>query len=125
MEVYRLAEGKKLGEWAFIIGVLIAIVIGLFSSNIETKNPQLSGWLIAALVLLGLVVGLMNITEKETTPFLIAAIALLATGSAAEVLNKIPTIGLYLTNVVKQIGVFVSPAAIVVALKAIQSLAKD
>ena len=120
-----MAEGKKLGEWAFIIGVLIAVVIGLFSNTIEVKNPELSGWLIAALVLLGLVVGLMNITEKETTPFLIAAIALLATGSAAEVLNKIPTIGLYLTNVVKQIGVFVSPAAIVVALKAIQSLAKD
>jgi len=120
-----LAEGKKLGEWAFIIGVLIAIVIGLFSSNIETKNPQLSGWLVAALVLLGLVVGLMNISEKETTPFLVAAITLLAAGSAQESLKNIPTIGRYLVDIVKQIGVFVSPAAIVVALKAIQSLAKD
>ena len=115
--------GSKMGQWSFIGGVLIAIIIGLFSGNIPV-NVQ--GWLILLLVVLGLIVGLLNVTEKETTPFLVASAALLITGIATkESLNLIPVIGGYLQAVVQNIAVFVTPAAIVVALKAIQSLAKD
>lgn len=113
--------GKKLGEWAFIIGVLIAIVIGLFS-NIKA---DMQGWLVLLLVVLGLVVGLMNVSEKESTPFLIAVAALMLTGLSGDTLSNIPKIGKYLSGIVLQIAVFVTPAAIVVALKAIHSLAKD
>lgn len=114
--------GSKTGEWAFIIGVLVAIVIGLFSGSLE-GNVQ--GWLVLLLVVLGLIVGLLNVTEKETTPFLVAAAALLITGTASNSLAIIPVIGSYLQDIVLNIAVFVTPAAIVVALKAIQSLAKD
>ena len=108
----------KMGQWAFIIGVIIAIVVGLFSSNLGVNTE---GWL----VLLFLIVGLLNVTEKETTPFLVAAAALLITGTAGNTLAVIPTLGSYLQGVVEAIAVFVAPAAIVVALKAIQSLAKE
>lgn len=117
-----MAEGSKMGQWAFIVGVGIAIVIGLFSSNL---SGNFQGWLVLLLVVLGLVVGLLNVTEKETTPFLIAAAALLITGTSQATLIVIPTIGIYLGAIVQNIAVFVTPAAIVVALKAIQSLAKD
>ena len=113
---------KKMGEWAFIIGVLIAIVIGLFSGSLEA-NVQ--GWLVLLLVVLGLIVGLLNVTATESTPFLIAAAALMLTGLSGDTLSNIPTIGSYLSGIVVQIAVFVTPAAIVVALKAIQSLAKE
>ena len=114
-------EGK-LGQWAFIAGVAIAVIIGLFSSKLG-GNTQ--GWLILLLVVLGLIVGLLNVTEKESTPFLIAAAALLLTGTAGNTLAIIPTIGGYLSGIVQAIAVFVTPAAIVVALKSIQSLAKE
>ena len=115
--------GSKMGQWSFIGGVVIAIITGLFSGNIPV-NVQ--GWLVLLLVVLGLIVGLLNVTEKETTPFLVAAAALLITGIATkESLNLIPTIGWYLQAIVQNIAVFVTPAAIVVALKAIQSLARD
>ena len=117
-----MAEESKMGEWAFIIGVLVAIVIGLFTSSI---GENLQGWLVLLLVVLGLIVGLLNVSEKETTPFLIAAAALLITGTAGSSLAIIPVIGGYLQDVVQNIAVFVTPATIVVALKAIQSLAKD
>ena len=117
-----MAEGSKMGQWAFIIGVLIAVVIGLFSGNL---SGNMHGWLVLLLVVLGLIVGLLNVTEKETTPFLIAAAALLITGTAGGSLAIIPVIGGYLQDIVQNIAVFVTPAAIVVALKAIQSLAKD
>lgn len=113
---------KKMGEWAFIFGVVIAVVIGLFSSKLE---PNIKGWLVLLLVVFGLVVGLLNVTATESTPFLIAAVALLVTGTAGSILAIIPTIGLYLQGVVEAIAVFVTPAAIVVALRSIHSLAKD
>ena len=114
--------GSKMGQWAFIVGVLIAVLIGLFSSNLAGSTK---GWLVLLLVVLGLIVGLLNVSEKESTPFLIAAAALLLTGTAGNTLAIIPVLGDYLSGVVQAIAVFVTPAAIVVALKAIQSLAKD
>ena len=113
----------KMGEWAFIMGVLVAVLIGLFSSALSSDTK---GWLVLVLVVLGLVVGLLNVTEKESTPFLIAAAALLITGTTGDTLKVISFggIGNYLSGIVQAIAVFVTPAAIVVALKAIQSLAK-
>lgn len=117
---------SKLGQWSFIIGVVIAIVIGLFSNQLPGNIP---GVLTLVLVLLGIVVGLLNITATESTSFLVASIALLATGTAHATLKVIDGVGLplgsWLAGVVTQIGVFVAPAAIIVALKAIQSLAKE
>ena len=112
----------KIGQWSFIGGILIAIVIGIFSS---TLGGDLKGWLILLLVVLGLIVGFLNISEKETTPFLVASVALLITSTAGDTLQLIPTVGVYLVGVVQQIGVFVTPAAIVVAIKAINSLAQN
>ena len=79
------------------------------------------------LVILGLLVGFLNITEKETTPFLVAAIALLATGSATDSLKIIPpkALGIFLASAVNNIAAFVAPGAILVAVKAIWALAKD
>ena len=116
--------GNKLGQWAFIIGVLLAIVVGVFSANLK----DYAGTLSLVLVILGLVVGFLNVTEKETTPFLVAAAALMLTQTAGESLSKIDLgieLGKYLAGIVSQIAVFVVPAAIVVALKAINSLAKE
>lgn len=109
----------KFGEIAFIIGVVLAILGGIFS-NFD------SGWITLVLVVLGLVVSFLNISEKETTPFLIAAIALLVTGTAGASLAVIPWgIGPVLSNIVQKIAVFVAPGAIVVSIKAIMALAKD
>mgnify|MGYP001580653221 CR=1 FL=1 len=71
--------GSKMGEWAFLIGVLIAIAIGLFAGNL---GQNLQGWLVLLLVVLGLIGGLLNVSEKERTPFLVAEAALLITGTA-------------------------------------------
>ena len=113
---------SKLGQWSFIVGIIIAAVIGLFSNSIDQKT---SGWLVLLLIVLGLLVGFLNISEKESTPFLIAAVALIVTSGAGATISMIPKIGVYLTQVVTQIGVFVTPAAILVAVKSIWALAKD
>ncbi len=110
----------KMGEWAFIIGVVLAILFGFIPDQWEGRATLV-------LVILGLAVGILNITEKESTPFLVAAAALMITSSAGATLSLIPPeiLGNFLQGAVTNIGVFVAPAAVVVALKAIQSLAKD
>jgi len=76
------------------------------------------------LVVLGTIVGFLNVTAKETTEFLVAAIALIAAGGAG--LNVIVwgNIGIYLQSILSNITVFVAPAAVVVALKAVFELAE-
>jgi len=124
MEV-DLKMASKLGQWAFIIGVVLAMAIGLFSANMESSTR---GTLSLLLVLLGLVVGFLNVTEKETVPFLVAAAALMLTATSVGTLQSIDFgvgLGNYLAGIVSQIGVFVAPGAVIVAIKAIYSLARD
>jgi len=107
-------KNEQIGGWAFIIGLVIAVLAGLV-----TVPAYLSTWV---LVILGLIVGFLNIGDKETTSFLIAAIALLVVGGAG--LGAIPTVGGYLESVLTFVVVFVAPAAVVVAVKQFYNIAK-
>jgi len=108
------------GHWAFILGVIIAIIAGLAIGMVDTLT---AGWITFVLVILGLIVGFMNINEKETQPFLIATITLMLVGTSLGGLNIAYGIGTYLTSIVVNIAAFVAPAALLVTLKAIYKLA--
>lgn len=105
---------KNIGYWIFLVGVLIAILAGI--ANTRT-NPTIIG----VLAILGLIVGLINVTLKEEVPFLIASVVLIIASTS---LQAIPYIGNLLTAILMYIVVFVSPAAIVVALKAVYHFGK-
>ncbi|HDJ96498.1 MAG TPA: hypothetical protein ENG45_00300 [Candidatus Aenigmarchaeota archaeon] len=101
---------EKIGEWAFLLGVLLAVIFGLYPI----------GYAGLILVILGVIVGLLNISEKETTSFLIAAIALSLPGT----ITKFGEIqyGDVIVSILANIATFVAPAAVIVALKAIWEL---
>ncbi|MBS3146444.1 hypothetical protein J4471_01990 [Candidatus Woesearchaeota archaeon] len=102
-----------LGSWAFLLGVILAVLFGLL--------PQ-APWVTWVLVLLGLIIGLLNITDKEVTPFLMAGVVLVITSSlGGEVFGTVAILGNILTNM---LTLFV-PATIIVALKSVFSLAKS
>jgi len=105
---------KKLGEYAFLVGIILAVLAGLVM--------QTGGWVAVLLVLLGVVIGFLNITQKETIPFLIASIALLMAGSAG--LEKLPLVGGIVAAVISNVLHLVAPAAVIVALKTVYDLAK-
>jgi hypothetical protein len=113
----------KIGVWAFIVGVVIALLASFLPDSMQSL-------IVGALVVIGLIVGFLNVTDKETTPFLMASvavmIALYTAGSAIERdITTLGSVGKYLLGIMKSINVFVFPATIVVAMKAIYSLAKD
>jgi len=109
---------QRVGGWAFILGVLVAIIAGILAAAAMTY----SGWITFVLVILGLIVGFLNIKDKEVTGFLIAAIALMAVGTAN--LAAIPYAGIYLAYIVQNVAAFVAPAALVVALTEVYNIAR-
>ena len=50
---------KKMGHYSFVIGVIIAVVLGLALP----LGQQVNEWLTSILVILGLVVGFLNVTD--------------------------------------------------------------
>ena len=111
-------ETKKIGAYAFIAGVIIAVIAGFVS---------LDATLVAeALVVLGIVVGLLNVTGKETNAFLMSTVALVIVSYFAGTgFSIVPVIGAQLQAILFNIMTFVAPAAIIVALRQIYGIAKD
>ena len=110
---------KRVGNYSFIIGVIIAIVLGIVSLGAAT--PILA----SVLVVLGLIVGFLNVIGKETQEFLIVSVVLIIVaglGGAGATLSGVAVIGTYLQGIFTQLLAFVVPATVVVALKDIWRL---
>ena len=96
---------ETIGKWAFIVGLVIAVLAGLFF------QPD---WAIWVLAVLGVIVGFLNVTGEDTRSFLLAAIALTLSATA---LNTIPFLGTGITVIMSFVVAFVAGATLVVALK--------
>jgi len=111
----------KIGPWAFVLGLIIAMVSAI------TRQVF---WMLGVL---GLVVGLMNVSDKELSHYLLASLTFLVSANALSVtLTKlvgiIPVVGQWLNFIdplLANITLFVAPGAAIVALKALYNLAKD
>ena len=126
---------NKLGTWAFIIGIIIALIVGLYQAYLMENNSStdIGGYIAWILVVLGAIVGILaalgkgTITKNETTGFLIAGIALVVMygvfGSMYLYLK--PWIGSLLSGVSMALSIFVAPAVGILAIKAIWDMGKD
>lgn len=120
-----------IGKWSFIIGLAIAIIVGLWA-GFGKIDTSILAVLYGVLAVLGLLVGLINISGKEAESFLVAAIALMvgsnAMNSALDALKFEQHISLLVESTIKTLGAinyFIAPAAFVVALVLIYKLGKD
>ena len=121
-------ELHRIAHYAFFVGLIIAILAGgwvslILNGSCSANRIVSPRALVTTLVVLGLVVGLVNLTTKETTPFLIAALALMLSGIVN--LSLIPGIGVCLSSSLSNIVVFVVPAAVIVGLKSVWRLASN
>lgn len=116
-----MAKGDSMpaiGAWAYLGGLVIAILAGLFGATDAT----------VALVLgvLGLLVGLLNISDKEVQHFLVAGIAFLLSATSLGALgNWLGSLGSWMAPVFNNIAIFVAPAVAIVALKAVYDISKE
>ena len=101
----------------------MGFVIGDFSSHNSSFGLNKLSYI---LLVLGLIVGLLNVSEKEVGSFLIAAIAFMFTFTAlGNVAVGIPIIGDTLARFFNLVNTFVAPAAAVVAFKALFAHARN
>ena len=124
------SKENTLGAWAFLIGVILAILIGITSSTL-IPIPTLTKYsssIYAILAILGIIVGFMNVTNKDSQTFLIAGAVLVIVSKMGMDSVTGSLIGIGVGNVVTSIfgallALFV-PATIIVALKTVFGIAK-
>ncbi len=102
-----------IGFLAFALGILISVVFGIFPISQAVMDT-----VIAILIILGLVIGFLNITSKEIIPLLIATVALVVVGRVFEPVNYFG-IGRVLNNILMLISTLMAPAAVIAAIKTI------
>lgn len=118
---------KEIGPWAYIVGVVVSLLMG-FISPTNSAVAVLLG-------VLGLVVGLLNIQDKEVSTFLLASIAFLVSASSLSTLvirlgalsgmSEIAAVTNGLASALYYLVAFTAPAAALIAILALYRLSKD
>ena len=107
----------NVGKWAFIIGLILAILSGFFAI------PALA----IVLLILGLIVGFLNISKGENQLYLIAVIALLIVGVGS--IQALSILGVTLSDWVNTMFAnfiaFVAASGLVVAVKTVAALGQS
>jgi len=138
----------KVGSWSFILGIIIALIFGLWHAVtyetalndptqanaifFKTDNGGIIAWLLAVI---GAIVGILavlgrgTITKSEVPGFLLAGIALLIMGGVFPIIITIyplqPYIGALFAGVSVSLAIFVAPAVGILAIKAIWDMGKE
>jgi hypothetical protein len=117
----------KVGVWSYIGGLVIAALLGVLA---WANGSSMQGWSVILLAVLGLIVGLLNISDSEVNTFLLGAVAfVIASASMGVVFSTLSASGAAwasgLAVFMNAITVFTAPGALVVAFKALYKVAKD
>lgn len=122
-------DKEKIGRYAFFLGLIISVVFGIASA--AGMTTAWAAYIGALLVVLGIIVGLVNVSAKETHSFLIGAVALLLVGiglnagaATLTALNPIAGIGTWLQSMLAHFIWFVSGATLIVAFKEVWALSQ-
>ena len=123
------SKENSLGAWAFLIGVILAIVIGIGTTLIPIPElSRFSAQIYGVLVILGLMVGALNVTGKDSQTFMIAGTVLVIVSKFGmeSVTGSLIGIGIgdAVTSTFAALLVLFVPATILVALKVVFSIAK-
>ncbi len=122
------------GFLAFIGGIILAIIAGIAVEprtvtwvggveNIDptAKHPDTVATMVLILAILGIIVGILNITAKEVLLLMVAAIALLVAGNNGfDILDKVAGgLGSTITDILYYFGRLMAPAAVIAAVRAL------
>ena len=123
------SKENSIGAWAFLIGVVLAFIIGLSATFLPIPSlVDYSAQIYAILVILGIVIGFMISGGKESQTFLIAgAILVIVSKFGMESISgSLIGIGLgdAVTSTFSAFLVLFVPATIIVALKTVFSISK-
>ena len=125
---------EVISRWAYLLFVVIAIVMGLvvgymaWSEGSWADVAGINGWVLLIMLILGIIIGLTSITTKEVTSFLIATIALIVAASAnvwSPLIQIHALLDFWATGILNYIVAFAAPAAVIIAVKQVLTMAKE
>ncbi len=120
---------NSVGAWAFLMGVILAIVIGLSTSLLPIPSlSQYTSQIYGILMILGLLIGFVSIPGRDSQTFLWAGAILVIISRFGMDSVRGSFIGIGIGDAVSSVfaallALFV-PATIVVAVKTVFSIAK-
>jgi len=125
------ARENSIGAWAFLIGVILAVIIGVLSTTLINISliKSYSSTIYAILVILGLTIGFsINAEGKDAQTFLITGAILVVVSRFGMESVRGSLIGIGVGDIVSStfgalLALFV-PATIVVAIKTVFSIAR-
>ena len=107
---------QEFGKWAFLVGIVLSILSAFTIPRIAPATITLF------LFLLGLLVGLLNVTRKNSMSFLMGVLVLLILGvGGISALSNVSLLGIYsrLASILGSFLTFVGAAALVIAIRVI------
>lgn len=122
------SQENSIGAWAFFIGIILTILVGIFSR--ESTNSII----LVGIMIFGVIVGAF-VTEKNSSTFLLACVATVIAsfagiqGFAANislrgaVLSGVG-VGAILVSILNALLFFLVPATIIASLKLLFSISK-
>ncbi len=125
-----IAKENFIGAWAFLIGVIIAVVIGILTTLFSIPAlVKYSSAIYAILVILGLIVGFsINTSRKDSQTFLItgAILVIVSKFGMESVVGSLIGIGIgdIISSIFAALLILFVPATIVVAIKTVFGISR-
>ena len=124
MKMVRSRE-NLIGAWVFLIGVVLAVIAGLFQ---EVLGLSTSNVIYILLVVMGFIIGIANVGDKDSITFLIAALTLIIVSGLGQTpltfISNLSPILSSMINILTALLVMMIPATVIVALKTVFSVAR-
>ncbi len=127
------AKENSFGAWAFLVGVIIAIMIALIKSFSITAFVGYNQLFYITLIIVGIIIGSVNVRTKDINTFLLAGTILVIVSKFGleGVIDRlggsllgITTFGLVAQEFFGALLMLFVPATIIVALKTVFSISK-
>ncbi len=111
--------------WAFLIGIVLALIGGMLSAIFGDLNPIVLGFLL----MLGLVIGFIGVSPNDTSKFMTSSVSLVIVSFAGSAgVRNIEFLSWQVGNIVSStlgaLLVLLVPATIVVAIKNLFSISQ-
>jgi len=108
-----------IGSWSFLVGIILAIILGL------GYGGAFQATMVWAVFLLGIIVGLLNVTHNEAGHFMMSGAILVLVSFLGVEIGVFKFVAPVIANILKAILTLFVPATLIVVLKSLFSISRN
>ncbi|MBT3836256.1 hypothetical protein HOD05_05000 [Candidatus Woesearchaeota archaeon] len=108
-----------IGSWSFLVGIILAVILGLGYAG------AFHATMVWVVFLLGIVVGLLNVTHGEADHFVRGGTILVLVSFLGVQIGVFKFVAPVIANILKSILTLFVPATLIVVLKSLFSISRN